>query len=123
MSKRAKPDKIGKEILRMLENYGEEVTQTVKEETLNVAQEAAAKLKKTSPKRSSGYAKGWKKTTVFENSNKIRVKVHDKKYQLTHLLEHGHAKRDGGRVAGIPHIEPIERWAEEQIVRRLKKKL
>lgn len=81
-----------------------------------VARQAAKKLKQTSPKRGGEYAAGW---AVEIEKGRIRTgaTVYGKKptYRLAHLLEHGHARRGGGRdVPAIVHIKPVEEWAIEE---------
>ena len=114
-----------KDMKDILDNYATEVRKDVDSACLEVAKECSAKLKKTSPKRTGKYAKGWMVSEVATGGYGASTwVVHNKRYaRLTHLLEKGHAKRSGGRVKAQPHIKPVEQWAIEELPKQIEKKL
>lgn len=89
-----------------------------------VAKEAVSDLKSSSPRKSGKYAGGWKKQDGQTATRSKSSVIHNEKhYRLTHLLEFGHAKVNGGRVAAKPHIATVEQKAmksfEDEIKRRI----
>ena len=100
-----------------LENFADIETDEMKQIIKKVGKETAEELRQTSPKKTGAYAKHWASKTTYEDAKAIRVSVHARppEYRKAHLLEKGHAKRNGGRVEGIPHVKP----AEEKAIRRV----
>jgi hypothetical protein len=111
-----KVDDLAGEIVLAVRTYTEEVGEAIEEAVKETAQALAADLRETSPKDTGEYAKGW---TARKEGPGRYVVYNKKKPQLTHLLEHGHAKAGGGRVEGRPHIKP----AEERHVPQLERKI
>jgi len=108
-------DQLAKEIAKGLAEYSQDVVEKVNVSSEKVGKAAVKQLKQTSPKKSGKYAKSWAVKTEPEIGQPHKRIVHVKAphYRLTHLLEHGHAKKGGGRVEGKPHIRP----AEEMVIR------
>lgn len=123
MSNGIRIDDLTAEINRLVEDYGKSCATTTKECVNNVAKRTVTKLKQNSPVRTGKYKKGWKKTVVKENATSLIVSIHDEKYSLVHLLEKGHQKRGGGRVAAIKHVEPAEQAAIEELEKEILAKL
>lgn len=87
-----------------------------------VARESRGKLRKSSPGKK--YPKGW--AVKYETGRfKVGAAVYGKSgtYQLAHLLEYGHATRNGGRTKPIVHIEPVEQWAINEVQERFIQKM
>lgn len=96
-------DQLASEITKCLNQYTDEVTEALEQTKESLAKEGVKKLKATSPKDKGDYAKNW-----AQRKTKKGRAIYNKQYQLTHLLEDGHAKRNGGRVAAVVHIAPVE---------------
>lgn len=111
-----KVNQLAAQIAEELALYSQEVIEKVDEASERIGKETVELLKATSPKRTGQYARKWTMTTVKVIGMATQRFIHVKKrqYRLTHLLEHGHAKRGGGRVEGKPHIRP----AEEEMIRK-----
>lgn len=115
-----KIDDLAKAVMKELESYSDHLMDDIKRDVKEVATSCRDKIRQNSPVKTGDYRKGWSSRVAFENNQDIRMEVYNKTdYQLTHLLEHGHAKTGGGRVPGKPHIKPAADWAEEQLVKKV----
>jgi hypothetical protein len=115
MSKTIKPDELADEVMKGLEEYRDLSTDAMKKSVEKVAKHVKKNIQAKAPALTGRYKKSWKATKTDENNERLVMTVHAGRYQLTHLLEHGHAKRGGGRTKAIPHIAP----AEEEGVKEL----
>lgn len=98
---------LGKAIADSLREYTDEVTKGIRAEVDSAATDIKRDIQAKSPVGATGaYRKGW--TITKQDSKGVTTRIiHNKsRYMLVHLLEHGHAKRGGGRVEGIPHVAP-----------------
>lgn len=66
--------------------------------------------KETFPNGTGKYAKSWALAKGAKKRRQVKYSttIYSTMPGLPHLLENGHAKRGGGRVAGRPHISTIE---------------
>lgn len=116
-----KPEQLSDAVGKELDKYAKTTADKVKEAVQDAADSAVKELKSTSPKKTGRYARSWRQKKAKETSSEKEIIVHAGVYQLTHLLENGHAKRGGGRVAGIPHIKPAEEHAIEKLESEIQK--
>lgn len=116
MGTRIKVDQLAATVMKELEDYADTTTDVVKDAVRKAANTVKKGIEAGAPVRTGKYAKSWATKTTGESSHALEITVHSRnRYQLAHLLEHGHAKRGGGRVAARPHIAVAEAEGIEEL--------
>lgn len=117
-------DQLADAVMKGLEDYARLAVDDLKADVQKAGKKVKEQIETTAPKDTGKYAKSWTVKKTKETSDSIEIVVHSKnRYQLTHLLEFGHAKRNGGRVAARPHIAAAEEAGMEQLKRYIERDL
>jgi hypothetical protein len=111
-------------IMEALNDYKEVTDNAVASAVTRVSKETKEIVQAGSPTKTGGYQQGWATKKTSEKSGELTITVYNRrKPGLTHLLEKGHAKRGGGRVAAKVHIAPAEEYAVSELESRIMKGL
>lgn len=130
MSKTIKPDQLAKEIEQALADFAGVTEEACDKGVSETAKEAVEALRNAHPAGSGDYGswdkrynKGWKvMQTKTDKRYHRKATIHNATdYQLTHLLEKGHAKVNGGRTRAFPHIAPVAEKCEDELVQNIRK--
>ena len=122
MGTRITADQLAAAVMKELEEYADMTTDGVKNAVRKAAKTVKEGIEAGAPVRTGKYAKSWATKTTGENSHALEITVHSRnRYQLAHLLEHGHAKRGGGRVSARPHIAAAEAEGIEELEREIER--
>ena len=125
-NQRVSADRMAEAVMEGLLEYAELAADVMKDCVKKAGNTVKKETQAGAPVRTGKYKRSWAVKRQRETSSTLEVVVHSRnRYQLTHLLEKGHAKRGGGRVKAVPHIAPAEekgiRELEEGIKRGLSK--
>lgn len=110
-------------IAQELTQYTTQVAEGVKAAATQTGKELLKNTRADAPVKEGTYKKAMAVKTVSENQFEKRVKWYVKapEFRKAHLLEHGHAKRGGGRVRAYPHIDKNAEVAKKDFMERTEK--
>ena len=124
MGRTVRIDDLANVVMEGLQEYADLATDSMKAAVKKAGNTVKTDITANAPERTGRYAKSWRAKTMKESATALEVTVYSPtRYMLAHLLEHGHAKRGGGRVAAIPHIAPAEQRGAEELEREIERSL
>ena len=106
MSKTIKPSDLGAAIMAELELYHEDVIEKVNAAGKEASKKLLKQTKANAPQASGRFRKSLavKEEDAGNGMKKFTLHARAPHHRVFHLLVHGHAKRNGGRVKGDPFL-------------------
>ena len=133
MNKKTTVDNLANEIAEALEDFVGVTEEACEKGVLETSQDVVNALRAADPAGSGDYSdwskeynRGWtfrkKKSKTFKTGI-LSIIWNEKHYRLTHLLEKGHAKVNGGRTRAFPHIAPVAEKADKELIENIRKNI
>lgn len=128
MSDSIKIDDLDKAIAETLRQHLKEIQGKVIAKTNTIGRKTLKKIVEKSPVDTGQYSEGWRMRKVDKRDKAFgsyKIVIHNETdYRLIHLLEFGHANKNGtGRTKPIPHIAPAEQEAAKEYYEEIQKVL
>lgn len=122
MARKIKASDLQAAVSQILEDFADDVTRITKKDVDEVTTAALKEVKSHAPVKTGKYKRSLKTKTAYESTTEKRNVIYSKGQSgLTHLLENGHAKSNGGRTRSFPHFAYGQKVIEEELPKLLEK--
>lgn len=129
MATKTSVDNLAKEIEKALDEFVGVTEEACEKGVRETAKDAVRELRSAHPSGSGQYGSwdeyngSWKvMQTKTDKRYHRKATIHNENhYQLTHLLEKGHALVQGGRTRAFPHIAPVAEKCEGELIQNIRK--
>lgn len=126
MAKRVPIDRLTDEVSKILSEFQGQIQENVSDIVKQMSKKGAQTVKANARGMFGGtgeYASGWTSRAETGRLSAQGVIYNKDVPGLPHLLEKGHALRQGGRAPGRPHIAPVEELLIKEFEQEVKSKL